>query len=77
MAALLRGQNYAEIKRLDHDLERVDTRAGAARIRYYLFHGAPVQRNYAALYFKRREQTAILGEAVAAGAIDAQQAYAE
>ena len=55
----------------------MDTRDGAARLRHYLFHGAPIQRNYAALYFKRRGRVALLDEAVQQGKIDAVQGFAE
>jgi hypothetical protein len=53
----------------------VKTDEGADRIRHYLFQGAQIQRNYAALYFKRRDEMAPLHEAVAQGKIDEIQAY--
>lgn len=52
----------------------VTTPAGVARIDHYLFEGTQRQRNYAALYFKRRGDLPRLARAVAAGAVDETQA---
>jgi len=68
--------SFTECKLIDHALGLVEARAGRQRIHHYLYAGNPIQRNYAALFFKRRGATDILTEAVAAGAIDAVQAYA-
>lgn len=68
--------SFTECKLIDHALGLVEARAGRQRIYHYLFAGNPIQRNYAALFFKRRGATDILAEAVAAGAIDTVQAYA-
>jgi len=67
---------FTECKLVDHALNLVEAREGRRRIYDYLFAGNPIQRNYAALFFKRRGATEILADAVAAGAIDAAQAYA-
>lgn len=75
MQALCNHDDFATSRLVDFALGLIDTREGDGRIRHYLFHGAPVQRNYAALYFKRRGRTALLDEAVAQGKIDAVQAY--
>ncbi len=75
MHALLAHDDLATSRLVDFALGLVETREGDARLRYFLFHGAPVQRNYAALYFKRRGRLALLDEAVAQGKIDAVQAY--
>ena len=77
MHALCTHADFATSRLVDFALGLVDTRDGPARLRHYLFHGAPVQRNYAALYFKRRGRTALLEEAVAQGKIDAVQWFAE
>lgn len=68
--------SFTECKLIDHALGLVEARAGRQRIYDYLFAGNPIQRNYAALFFKRRGATDILAEAVDAGAIDVVQAYA-
>jgi hypothetical protein len=76
MAALVAQDDFATSRLVDFALSLVDTREGKQRLRYYLFHGEPRQRNYAALYFKRKGYTDILDEAVAMGKIDQIQAYA-
>jgi hypothetical protein len=75
MHALCAYDDVATSRLVDFALGLVETRDGAARLRHYLFHGAAVQRNYAALYFKRRGRVALLDEAVQQGKIDAVQAY--
>jgi hypothetical protein len=75
MHALHAHDDFATSRLVDFALGLVDTREGTTRLRHYLFHGAPVQRNYAALYFKRRGRVALLEEAVAQGKIDATQAF--
>lgn len=75
MHALIAGNDIATTRLADYALGLVDTREGVGRIRHYLFHGTPIQRNYAALYFKRRGRVSLLEEAVAQGKIDAIQAY--
>ena len=68
--------SFTDCKLIDHALGLVEQREGRQRIYHYLFAGHSIQRNYAALFFKRRGAADILAEAVAAGAIDAVQAYA-
>jgi hypothetical protein len=68
--------SFTECKLIDHALNLVETREGRQRIYHYLFAGDAIQRNYAALFFKRRNATEILVDAVEAGAIDIVQAYA-
>lgn len=67
---------FTECKLIDYALGLVEAQAGRQRIYHYLFAGNPIQRNYAALFFKRRGATDILAEAVAADAIDTVQAHA-
>lgn len=67
--------DFSTTRLVDFGLSLVNTHEGAGRIRHYLFHGAQIQRNYAALYFKRRDEMALLNEAVAQGKIDEIQAY--
>lgn len=75
MAALLAQDDFATTRLVDFALSQVETRPGKERLQHYLFHGSPQQRNYAALYFKRRGRLDLLDEAVAQGKIDTLQAY--
>lgn len=75
MGNLLARVDFTTTRLVDFGLSLVVTDEGADRINHYLFHGAQIQRNYAALYFKRRNEMAPLHEAVAQGKIDEIQAY--
>jgi hypothetical protein len=77
MSALVTWDDIATSKLVDYALSLVNTREGQERLGYFLFHGLQVQRNFAALYFKRRGDLAILNQAVAQGKIDHQQAYSK
>jgi len=76
MTAMVEQDDFATSRLVDFALGLVDTREGKQRLRHYLFHGEPRQRNYAALYFKRKGYADLLDEAVAMGKIDQIQAYA-
>ena len=76
MNALTVQDDFATSRLVDFALSLVETHEGKQRLRHYLFHGVPRQRNYAALYFKRKGYTELLDEAVAQGKIDSVQAYA-
>lgn len=67
--------DFTTTRLVDFALGLVDTEEGFGRIRHYLFFGGPIQRNYAALYFKRRQEMSLLHEAVTQGKIDEIQAY--
>ena len=67
--------DFTTTRLVDYALGLVETQEGADRIRHYLFNGAQIQRNYAALYFKRRDEMALLHEAVTRGKIDEIQAF--
>lgn len=70
-------QTFLICKMIDHALGEVRSHEGQNRIRYYLFGGKfQIQRNYAALYFKRIGAMFLLEEAVEKGCIDRIQAYA-
>ncbi|BAY74514.1 GUN4 domain protein [Nostoc linckia NIES-25] len=69
--------NQADMILVDFTLGLVDTPQGQDRIRHYLFNGTQIQRNYAALYFKRRGAKNILKEAVNQGCIDKLQAFSK
>jgi pimeloyl-ACP methyl ester carboxylesterase len=77
MGALAEYGDLPTLKLVDFALGLVNTPQGSERVRHYLFNGSTVQRNFAALYFKRRGNSRVLGTAVAEGAIDTTQAYAE
>lgn len=77
MESLVMSDDLATTKLVDYALGLVDTREGRTRLREYLFNGNQQQRNYAALYFKRRGLVELLDEAVALGLIDGKQAYAK
>jgi hypothetical protein len=77
MDALAMNDDLATTKLVDYALGLVDTREGRARLSYYLFNGTQPQRNFAALYFKRRGLVDLLDEAVARGMIDKTQAYSK
>ncbi len=75
MHALIATDDMATSRLVDYALGLVETAEGRGRLRHYLFEGNQQQRNYAALYFKRRNVSYYLEEAVAAGKIDTQQAF--
>ncbi len=75
MAHLHERTDFTTTRLVDHALTLVETDEGAGRIHHYLFNGVQIQRNYAALYFKRRYEMLPLHEAVAQGKIDEIQAY--
>ncbi len=75
---ILEAQNdIATSKLVDYALGLVSTKEGIHRIRYFLFNGSMVQRNFAALFFKRRGNETLLMQAVDEGKIDIVQAFAK
>ncbi len=64
-------------KLVDYTLGLVKNLEGQLRIEHYLFNGTQVQRNYAALYFKRIGAVGILTEAVEMGCVDRIQAFSK
>jgi hypothetical protein len=64
-------------KLIDYALGLVEDIEGQLRILDYVFNGTLVQRNYAALYFKRIGEVGILTEAVEMGCIDRIQAFSK
>ena len=77
MAALITQDDLATSRLVDYALSLVSTREGIQQVRRYLFQGIQIQRNYAALFFKRKGWTDLLDEAIAQGKIDFEQAYAK
>ncbi len=76
MQVLLSYDDMATIKSVDFALDLVRNPEGITQIHYYLFNGRPRQRNYAALWCKRRKQTGFLERACQWGLIDENQAFA-
>jgi len=62
-------------KIIDYCIGLVNTTEGITRIQTYLFHGTQMQRNYATLFFARRNDWDIVNRAYAAGLVDYKQAY--
>jgi hypothetical protein len=77
MESLERDPSSSPHKLIDYTLGLVTNIEGQLRIEYYLFNGTLVQRNYAALYFKRIGAVGILTEAVEMGCIDRIQAFSK
>ena len=78
MEQLHPNQEFGLCKMIDYALGLIESDTGRERIRHYLFNGrCQMQRNYAALYFKRRHVGPLLDEAVERGCIDIIQAYAQ
>jgi hypothetical protein len=76
MQVLLSYDDMATIKTVDFALDLVRNPDGVHQIHYYLFNGRPRQRNYAALWCKRRRQTGFLDQAYKKGLVDENQAFA-
>ncbi len=66
---------FSRCKVIDFALSLVSSAEGQARLGHFLFNGSQIQRNYAALYFKRRGDAQLVDEAVQCGCIDEIQAY--
>ena len=62
-------------KNVDYALSLVASDEGIEAIHQVLLEGRPIQRNYAALFFKRRGDVEVLIEAVELGSIDPEQAW--
>lgn len=75
MENLAVGQSFLQCKLIDYALGCVVSEEGRARIKYFLFNGSRIQRNYAALYFKRLGMLPVIDEAARQGCIDEIQAY--
>ena len=75
MEALVTRDDLATSKLVDFAMSLVKTPEGIAHLKDYLFNGTQVQRNYAALYFKRKGQSDLIDRAFNLGLIDLDQAY--
>jgi|WetSurMetagenome_2_1015567.scaffolds.fasta_scaffold169852_2 hypothetical protein len=77
MLVLVENDDFSTSRLVDFALSLVKSREGRETMKGYLFNGLQIQRNYAALYFKRLGFISLLDEAVAQGKIDTVQAYAQ
>ena len=77
MNRLSTNNDLATVKLVDYALSLIKTKEGIRRIKHFLFNGSQLQRNYAALYFKRNGKDGLLKRAVRKGLIDHEQAYAK
>ena len=77
MQVLLVYEDLPTVKTADFALDLVRTSQGRKQIRYYLFNGRQRQRNYAALWLKRRGEMHSVDRAFELGLIDERQAYAK
>ena len=77
MSILASQDDLPILKIVDYALSLVSTEVGLTRIRWYLMQGEPIQRNYAALFFKRLGNEELLARAVALGKIDVIQGFAQ
>lgn len=75
MNALASDHAIGTSKLVDYALGLVSSTTARKRIRHYLFEGSQLQRNFAALYFKRSGEFELLREAVTAKKIDSVQAF--
>ena len=76
MGLLAHDDSIALIKQVDYALGFVRSWPGRERLCEYLFEGVQIQRNYAALYFKRAGHSDLLEQAFNDGRIDCEQAFA-
>jgi len=63
-------------RNIDFALSLVKNPSGSERIKYYLFNGTLIQRNYASLYLNRVGEWQPVKEAYTKGLIDEIQAFA-
>ena len=76
MGHLSGDSDFAMTRYVDFALSNVKNEFGTERIRYYLFNGTLIQRNYASLYLNRSGDWKSVKEAFDKGLIDEIQAFA-
>lgn len=76
MSYLTKEASLPMTRYVDFVLSLVVNPIGFEQIKYYLFNGTLIQRNYASLYFNRLGKWEIVKEAYNQGLIDEIQAYA-
>jgi hypothetical protein len=77
MDELVSATTIAACKEIDFALSLIEGADGRTRLEHFLVHGELVQRNYAALWFKRRGHVKVLDRAVRRGLIDRAQAFSK
>lgn len=75
MSNLTSESDFAMTRYVDYALSLVVNPVGFEQIKYYLFNGTLIQRNYASLYLNRLGEWKIVKEAFSQGLIDEIQAY--
>lgn len=75
MSCLTNKSNFATTRYIDFALSLVENPIGFERIKYYLFNGTLIQRNYASLYLNRLGERKPVKEAFEKGLIDEAQAF--
>jgi len=75
MSNLTSDSSFAMTRYVDFALSLVKNPMGFERIKYYLFNGTLIQRNYATLYLNRLGEWETVKEAFLKGLIDEIQAY--
>lgn len=76
MSYLTYESSFAMTRYVDFALSLVENPFGLEQIKYYLFNGTLIQRNYASLYLNRNGEWQIVKEAFKQGLIDEIQAFA-
>ena len=76
MSYLTNKSSLAMTRYVDFALSLVVNPIGFEQIKYYLFNGTLIQRNYASLYLNRLGEWEIVKEAFKQGLIDEIQAFA-
>ncbi|GLR19916.1 hypothetical protein [Portibacter lacus] len=76
MSQLTSETNLVMTRFIDFALSLVEKQEGIERLKYYLFKGTLIQRNYSSLFFNRRLDYEIVMEVYKQGAIDEIQAFA-
>jgi len=76
MSNLTADSSFAMTRYVDFSLSLVTNNKGIERIKYYLFNGSLIQRNYASLFLNRSGNWKPVKEAYEKGLIDEIQAFA-
>ncbi|MDD5016726.1 MAG: hypothetical protein PHO15_01340 [Eubacteriales bacterium] len=75
MSDLNADMTIAVSKIIDYALSFVKSKEGLEHIKYYLFNGTQIQRNYCTLFFNRRGDWPLVKAAYEKGLIDEIQAF--
>lgn len=75
MGKLTSNATLVMTRNIDFALSLAEGEDAKERIKYYLFKGTQIQRNYASLYFIRIGEWRLINEAYQKGLIDELQAY--